>query len=185
MFPDEHIFLLDFEAMSLVLDNPTVDGLLTCSTRLRKLLIDKDPLLHKLARKHQFKPKFEIIGAVSTKELESRMIAEGDIVYWFHKIVPEPGLPSRLVGLDEFLSDMIFSLRGTRITVRELITYVSNVGGGTHQGKPRVGELVHQVIHETARQGTFNGQPYPLISMIAITSVTLNGVRPLYEQLKS
>lgn len=72
---------------------------------------------------------------------------------------------------------------GVPLTVKHLINYVANVGGGVHLGKPSTRDNA-PLIHETADTFQMNGVPYPLSIMRPVVRVTLEALFPLYHQLQ-
>jgi len=131
LFSDERIFVLDIDALQEIVKYPDTRNLLDASVRLRRILTDSgEPLLHKVGRGRDFKPRFKI--AVEREDnpygRPEEFLGEKLLHMWSN---PDPsGFPNvstKEVGLDDFLRSRRHYTRGTEISVKEMINYVANV----------------------------------------------------------
>jgi hypothetical protein len=188
MISNEQRFIWDIDDLREIIKNPEPRNLLAASAILRRLLTDSgEPLLHKVARERDFQPRFIVTGNAVDPALENAVFSNPNLI--LHARDPSAGqmdgsLPTRSLGLDDFLRERIFHIGQTPITIKELINYVANVGGGVHQGSPRKKGNA-QIIHASTDRILINDQPYPLQSMANIGQITLNALLPLYLRIRS
>lgn len=186
LFSNEQRFVWDIDALQEILRYPTQPHLLDASVILRRLLTDSgEPLLHKVARGRDFKPRFVVSGKSGDPELAAKLF-EGLVFAWRNPAFSHyaGSVPTRDLGLDEFLAEVVTRIGKTRITVKELINYVANVGGGVHQGSPRKKDNA-EAIHTSAGQIMINGNPYPLDGMANIAKITVAALYPLYLRIRA
>lgn len=183
---DEQRFVWDINDLQEITHNPQPRNLLAASGILRRLLLDDEALLHKVARGRDFKAKFVVFGNEVDPALESKVLS-----------IPGPqfqltnpafnqtsGGPKRHLDLDKFLRERIAYMGTKPITVKELVNYTANVGGGVHQGKPRKRDNA-ETIHATAHNVLIDAKPYPMQAMLWIATITVNALLPLYWRLRS
>jgi hypothetical protein len=97
--------------------------------------------------------------------------------------IKHDNLPSKTLGLKAFLAEPLHLIEGTTITVYQMLHYVANVGGGTHQGSPQNEKA--EIIHETADQVLIMGHAYPLASIRGIAQVAHEALIPLYHMVRA
>jgi hypothetical protein len=174
---NEERFVIDIDSLREILRNPNTKNLLDASAILRRLLLDGHALMHKVAKGRDFKPRFVV--PVYTPMPTS--IPKPD--FWWTDPSMVQDRSTKNLGLDAFLSEPLHLVDGANITVRQVIDYVANVGGGVHQGKPR--DEKAELIHETSDQTIIMGHAYPLASIRGIAQVTFTALIPLYFRVRA
>jgi hypothetical protein len=123
MYPDEQIFVWDFDALQAIGANPTPKNLLAASAILRRMLMDDgEPLLNKVCRKLAVKVRFTV-SANTTKQgfagVSDRLPQRGLTHLWIN---PDPCIgenPSTTdVELGEFLAVPFLIARKQTLTVK-------------------------------------------------------------------
>lgn len=181
MFSDEEIFVYDIVALKEIIANATTPNLLRASGILRRLLTDNGPLIHKVAGKRDFKIKFKLKNKLDFPD----SLKENLTHLWTSNDPSEfPGIAVREVSLDQFLASEMAMLQGSSITVKQIINYVANVGGGVHQGLPKDKDNA-KIIHDNNGHILLEGKPYPLASLFYISRIVVEALSPLYEQLRA
>ncbi len=163
--------------------NPTPRNLLDASGFLRRVLTDSaGPSLHKVARGRDFKPRFRILD----HDYDGLPVKDGLVFRWVSPAITDgpPHLRDKEVGLDAFLSTRMSTVNGEDLTVKQLINYVANVGGGVHKGEPSKKDNA-RTIHGSADKFYLNGFPYPLASLVPIIKVVLEALMPLYHRVRA
>lgn len=94
-----------------------------------------------------------------------------------------PPMPTQEVGIGELLGYSIAMLNGTRITVKDFISYSANVAGGVHAGTPRAKDKALE-IHQLSQLEIF-GLPTALTSILSIVEIVLAGLLPIVERLRA
>lgn len=187
MISDEQRFVWDIESLQDVAKYPDTRNLIDSSVILRRLLTDSaGPLIHRIAKRVDMQPRFTVL-LKSTKEDVERLISEmtPDIVAM--QINPDPsvmhGASTQQVGLDALLAIPVAYFEGKLLTVKEMINYVANVGGGVHKGQPKKKDNA-ETIHRTANILAVNGNPYPVENLKGIVNITIAGLTPHYLRLR-
>ena len=187
MFSNEYIFVADIDDLQRILKYPDTRNLLGASAILRRLLTDKQPLLHKVAKGRDFKPRFVVALRVEPEPPPPAKEA-GFTSLKFEWTNPaldvRHGMPTKELGLDDFLREPVHQVGSTRITIKQLINYVANVGGGVHQGSPRKKDNA-PTIDASAQSVIIGGNPYPLASMANIAKITRDALYPLYLRVRA
>lgn len=190
MFSDEQLFLWDIDALQEISKYPHAKNLLSASVILRRLLTDSgQPLVHRICRKLNMKPTFKLFSKRKKEDFQKfvdTFPAKESLICVY--LNPDPSItdtPStNEVGLDEFLASPITAFEGKILTVKEIINYVANVGGGVHQGKPTKRDNA-ETIHRTANSIWMNGLPYPLENLRNIINITIAGLTPQRDRLRA
>jgi hypothetical protein len=167
--------------------------LLGSSALLRKLLVDGDPLVHQVNRKHRLPIRFEVVDVAQVFNLLNALEAEmpGTNVFQFinDSLDPEamPGAPRRQVKLDAFLNTPVQSLGDETFTVLDVIKHQANIGGGVHVSKPENGR--EEALSQAEEMYRVGGLPPTLRHLRPIGRVVLKALDPLRvktrESLKS
>ncbi|WP_156467800.1 MULTISPECIES: hypothetical protein [unclassified Methylobacterium] len=143
MYSDSEIFVYDVERLSEIISNPTAGNLISASAILRRIFMDDGvPLIHKVARLVDLKPRFKIYSGYTKDSFEDLHKALSEIAPLNHLYQnPDPSISpaaiTREVGLDEFLGLPFHYAEGKSISVKDIINYCANVGGGVHKGEPK------------------------------------------------
>lgn len=72
---------------------------------------------------------------------------------------------------------------GKLITIKEVIQYCANVGGGIHQRNPRDKNNA-KTIHATANSILINNVPYPIGYLRNIVNICIMAILPVYERVR-
>jgi hypothetical protein len=113
------------------------------------------------------------------------LVSRGDLLFWHMKPDPEGwNVRTRELDLDGFLREPIHIIGNKTFTVKQLINYVANVGGGVHHGKPRRKDNAVE-IHDAALTIWVDGNPFPLAALGPIATVVVKALRPLCVQLRA
>lgn len=184
MYSDEQRFVWDIDALQEIVKYPDARHLVEASAILRRLLTDSaGPLMHKVAAGRDFKPRFKVAPS-GREELDSIL---GDKLL-FHWSNPDPtwggGIQFREMSLDAFLAEPMVFAASKKISVKHLINYMANVGGGVHQGKPTKRDNAEE-IHATGSNVELEGFPYPVASIAPITKIVVEALMPLYLRLRA
>jgi hypothetical protein len=150
-------------------------NLLRMSALLRELLVDgRSSLVVQANRTRRLRLRYHVRTAP----------ASAGLVAWLG-IDPEEaaeGGPVKSLTLDELLAvGMVFAPSMT-FSVRDLITYGSNVLGGVHIGDP---SDAHQGLRDHPLKIEHAGRPLGLVAMVPLAHVVLAGVRPLREVIRA
>ena len=185
MYSDEQIFVWDVESLQAISANPTQRNLLDSSAILRRLLMDDGgPLVHKVARKFGVKVKYRVLNRSIEDLSDMDGVGGATPVHFFQNPMPFESGNAIEVDLGKMLSTPMHRVCGSVLTVRDLIRYCSDVGGGVHQGKPKDRGNA-KIIHETANDIWFGGSPYPLMELQAVIKIVLAALMPMYERLRA
>jgi len=185
MYSDEEFFVWDMDSLRSILGNPTPRNLLDASGILRRLMVDgSNSILQKVAKKFDYKPRFQIGVDFNEMIEEVNKITHGGMLQaWVNpRVWSSAG--GRQVSLDEFLACPVHWAQGTNITIKEIITYVANVAGGVHKGEPRRKDNA-QTIHAIANSLIINGKPLPIESVQPIATIVVAALAPLYQRIRS
>lgn len=169
MFAPEALFIYNFEKLIECNDNPTQRNLFEAVGPLRRLLLDRTPLIHLANRNAKLKVRFNIWS-----DPTMRINYDPNI----HPSTPEL---LKSMSLDEFLKHPVMSSRGTDITVKDAIDYVRNYAGLEHKNEPDTDALK---AAEWVNWIGLGGVPAILFSLRKVISLTLLGCAPLYNNLK-
>jgi hypothetical protein len=190
MISDEQRFVWDLDSLRDIAKSPAPKNLLDASVILWRLLTDSaGPLIHRISRKTGLKPRFRVF--VNREKNEFQQLIDGfpvkDSLISMY-LNPDPSIAdkpnTKEVDLDEFLACPMTFFEGKILTVKEIINYVANVGGGVHQGQPTRRDNA-QTIHRTANSLWINGKPYPLENLRNIMNITTAALVPHYDRLRA
>jgi len=187
LYTNEQRFVWDVDALREIGKYPHPRNLLDASAILRRLLTDDRCLLHKVAKGRDFKPRFAV--AVRDKmeppeEVKKYGITKLAFLWTNPSLDIRDGMPTRELGLDAFLAEPVHQIDQTMITVKQLINYVANVGGGVHQGAPKNRDNA-PTIDASAKVLIIQGKPYPLASIEHIAKITVTALYPLYLRVRA
>jgi hypothetical protein len=185
---NEERFVWDIDDLQDILKYPDARNLVGASAILRRLLTDGECLLHKVSKGRDFKPRFTVAARDSPPEIPEFAKAHGISelkAFWTNPALDvRDGMPTKELGLDDFLREPVHRFGDGKITIKELINYVANVGGGVHQGKPRNRDNA-PLIDATKDTIIINGRGYPLESIKHIAHITRNALYPLYLRVRA
>lgn len=189
MFSNEQRFVWDVDELIEIEKNPSEKNLVGASAILRRLFMDSSgPLIHKVTRKLDMKMSFAV--AAHTNRLRKNPQSQNapgreHLLAEYFNPDPSIGISSEVVvNFDEFLAMPIAYFDGKYLTVKDMISYVANVGGGVHQGLPR-SQGNSAKIHATANSFVINNKPYPLENIRNIISITVKALMPVYIRLRA
>lgn len=181
MNPDV-LFLKRCEQLQLLVESHREIEILDLAARLRQLLADKHPLTATV-NTNKVKLRFEVgyfDGPPDPFEayVQFQSLEDGVDPYTRHK----PQVPKRL-NIDEFLAHHVMTVSGERRTIKDIIRHVSNVAGGVHHDPTPDQE--YAILVELARAFSVGGLPAGFRILKAIGRVTLRGLQPLIEDVRS
>lgn len=190
MFSNEQRFVWDIDSLARIKENPTPPNLLEASAILRRIFMDDgEALLNKVSRGLGMKAHFRVfVGSHSIDAFKARManipVRDSLIMAYFN---PDPSISQNAkteeLSADDFLRSPIHSADDKVITVKEVIRYCSDVGGGIHQGTPRKKNNAETIYKYSGIQ--FNDNPMPLMCMRNVINIALEGLMPLYSRLRA
>lgn len=190
MFKDVQIFLWDVEQLKEIQRNPSPRNLLASSAILRRILMDDGvPLIHKVSRELDLKIRFTVFYDAGKNEFD-QIIENIPVKRGLKHIYINPdttisnNAKTKDVDLGEFLAVPMFLAQDKSLTVKEIIRYCANVGGGVHKGVPRDRDNA-KIIHETANEVWFNNVPYPIEIMRNIVNICVEAFQPAYDRIKA
>lgn len=174
----EQLFLQQLEQMSVHLAGGKELDTLNLGGVLRQMICDEKPLLM-FVNKNRIPIRFKVVASNEHGMPDFLKTAA------FHFVTPyHHDMKVRIVDLDiqGFLAHPIIRLSGTPITVKALIRYAANVGGGVHYDpKPKPEYRPIQSI-----EGLITGNlPISLKAIRDISIVFLEAVEPLKLLLES
>jgi hypothetical protein len=189
MISSERRFVYDIDSLRQIASNPTEQNLLNSTVFLRRILTDSaGPSLHKVAKGRDFIPRFRVVDLPKPDA-----VPHGGQLHSFQIQNPDPSenpaLPTKEIGLDDFLGLFLGRTEGVDYTVKQIINYVANVGGGVHHGEPKNKDNAKQIHHTAAEVQIhfYHGEqhyPYPVWLTRSIINIVLEALRPLYERLR-
>ncbi len=152
---------------------------------LRKLLLDKVPLVNQVNRKYKLKITYEICD---TEKLFATFNVPGVPPLQFIGIqdaldpcsIPNP--PVKIVRRDAFLKTKVQASNGQYFTVRELIKYLANIAGAVHAGKSGTEE--NETLSEIESTLSVGGLPPTPGQLRAIGRVVLKAFTPLADAVR-
>jgi hypothetical protein len=183
MYSDEQVFVWDIDDLIEIAKNPTPPNIIAASATLRRLLtVSGQPLIHKVVKGRDFKLRFKVIDHHYGKP----PISDGLVFHWSR---PDPGfsahtLKDKEIGLDEFLKLYVGCAGSSDLTVKQMINYVANVGGGVHKCVPKGNKDNAKIIHESSNDIIINGFPYPLAILLPVINIVLETLMPLYQRVR-
>jgi hypothetical protein len=147
---------------------------LTISALIRKLLLDAGRLTDEVNRPHRLRLRF--VANRGTPPTDPRP------VFWsvqdgLDPNTARPGRAPEEMSRDQFLAVTILEFDGVGLTVRDVVDYLANVGGGVHHSQPTTAkEFALASVESELRVG---GYPPALRSLLAVARVTLHALEPL------
>ena len=158
-------------------------ALIRLSGLIRHLLLDGQPLLHKVNAIYHLKLRFSVhAGLKSTARdaLHDLLYNDGQTVLHAIGLSPD-GAPSIEIALDEFLQIKCLWYRGIEITVRNVILTVAHILGGIHTLEAQ--SEIEETLLMLEREVTTNGNSIPLDAMKDIARVVSAAVTPLVHEI--
>lgn len=177
----EWLFVETIDDLNRRIKEPDIQNryqLLGIAPLLRKLLLDKPPLINTIRA---------VRPDISTKFHISQWSDPGDdsLPFYLRLAGPEPVAHSDepyLPKLKQFIGAKVGQARDLPLTVRDVVRYYAHVEGGVHFGKPT--SDAEGILSEFAPilLGHSTGQ----IQILAhIGSIVVNALTPLYESILS
>jgi hypothetical protein len=161
---------------------PEYDVLMSAAS-LRKLLLDGEPLVHRVNRERRLRIRFRAnCGGPPAHVIEDHP------TYWsIHDgFDPETGhsrsrAPSEL-RLEEMLRCVVMLVDGENMSVHDLIDFCAHIEGAVHVGKPKTPkEKAQALVAEEIRVG---GMPPSTQSLLAIGRVVVHGLTALRDEIR-
>jgi hypothetical protein len=141
---------------------------------LRQLLIDGEPLIHRINRKYHLNIEFEIVEPSSPPILP--------VVHWQNLLAAGFPEAKRIrVNLERLLNAMCLRCDSFDYTVRDLIKTCANIMGGIHHCAPDTKEKSLLDLDKTIEVA---GEIPSLQALKAIVTIVLNGLLPLVNAIE-
>lgn len=185
MFSDEEVFLMKMDTLAEIGRNPTLPNSLTASAIFRLFFLDENAIVPKLAKTHKFKLRFRVadtppLPADRPGPYPDRPLR---LVAAFQDLNPSWRHPTKEVALAELLATWAHVHEAKRYTVRDIIDYTANVGGGVHQSKPK--RESQKNIHAGINGGQIMEQPFPIFTIGWLTKLVLDTLEPLEQRIRA
>ena len=190
-------FTAAYEDLSRCYSDPTEYSMLQASALLRKLLVDKAPLIFRVNQPEMLgTPKLKLVFPfVAMIEWDILMhgtnIPRPD-VEWLGDLSVAPFRPSmrRLnLSYDEFMKFPFVRVGASTYSARRVIQYVAHVVGGVHIGTPDAEQQPLRDAQDQMEQllGFFNLPKREMVLDVlrAIVGATVRGVKPLVTAVVS
>ncbi|MFA6970745.1 MAG: hypothetical protein WC208_05000 [Gallionella sp.] len=157
--------------------------LIRLSGLIRHLLLDKQPLLHKVNVGYGLELQFPVsAGLTSPARDELHELLHHDGQTLLHAIALFPnGAPSIEITLDEFLRTKCLWYRGIDITVKNVIRTIAHIRGGVHTGEAK--DEVDETLLSLEREITTESNPLPLDALKDIARVVNAAATPLVHAI--
>ena len=165
--------LRDLATRAVSSDDYTILG---ASALIRKLLIDRSPLVDQVNRDYRLRLVFEI----SESRTSIPGVPEPNVWSVQDGLDPEtsrPGKPRKTVNRDQLLATVLAIVDGKPYSLREIVLFEANVMGGVHAGSPN--EQKEKVLHAVNSKLAIGGTRASLRQLQAISRVVLKGLEPL------
>lgn len=156
--------------------------LLETSGRLRKLLLDGDPLVHQVNRQRRKRIRYIATDPNDAWSKTILSIGDGPMI-WFMGAGISPRLASRpsarpiSLTHDQFLALRAARIQGTDIPVKAVILQLANIEGGVHAGTPKT-DMERQLaaVNEAFTVGEIGAIT---ATIYGITEVVVHALEPL------
>ena len=123
---NNELFLSTLDELDVKAQSNDSYDLLTISALIRKLLIDSDPLVHRVNRQYKLKLQFHI--GLPPDDLKPSQPGEiWSIQDGFDPTTGYPGRPAATVSLDGLLSAKVLMAQGRFFTVKDFVKYEANI----------------------------------------------------------
>jgi hypothetical protein len=149
---------------------------------LRRLLVDREPLIDQVNRERHVKVRFRVnVAKPLWKGAGTTAPA-----FWSREdgLDPERALSApevREVSRDGLLSMVVMIYRTHEVTVKDLILQGANIGGVVHAGRPR--DKKEEALLDVEHQMAIGGLPGGVRTLQAIGRVVLQGLDPLRRSI--
>ena len=153
--------------------------ILGISGLLRKLLLDDHPLLDQVNREYKHRITFRVIECKSPDLLKAEKTIYYDVI---DALDPDAPINSDDVVLhlkkDAFLNKLVAFFNDSPITIRDIIKYEANIGGGVHAPNAPKDET-HNNIRDLNRLFVLKGYSVTTYHLRLIAKVVLLALKPL------
>lgn len=176
----EQLFVRTVHDLEIRLGSSDWYEVLGAAPLMRKLLWDRHPLVHRANRRRQVQLRFAVAVRPSRPQssVQPLMSFVGD------GIDPEarvPGASIETVSVDGLGRVVVGTVRGAELTVRDVVTFEANVGGGVHLGSPK--KLGHRVAAELGDSMFVDEVPATLHQLRVIGRIVVRGLDPLRQAI--
>lgn len=169
------LFIKDLENLEERMQSRDEYEILGIAALLRKLLLDKEPLVDQVNRSRRLKIRFKINPP--------KIPMDPPPTFWSIEdgLDPETARPRRTgpaeVRKDEFLAAQVLYVNGKVFTVRDIILYMANVHGAVHAGNPKNSK--DKTLKKIADMFSIGGLQAGIRLLRAIARVVIKGLQPL------
>jgi hypothetical protein len=172
--PEECFFFDTLQDIQEKLAVSTRYSLIRSSGLLRQLLIDGEPLIHRINRRYHLKIEFEIVEPSSLPILPE--------VDWQNLLAAGFPKAKRIrVNLERLLNTNFLRCNSFDYTVKDLIKTCANIMGGIHHITPDTKE---QSLLDLDKAIEMAGEIPSLKALKAIVTIVLNGLLPLVNAIE-
>jgi hypothetical protein len=151
---------------------------------LRKLLLDRQPLIDAVNRSRRLPVRFQVHDGSPYQDL---VLSSGPTFYALQDAFdPETVLVANAriadVDRDELLRRGIVLMDGLWFSVADIVTYVAHVEGAVHRGQPR--DNKQRALAATSIR--IGGYDSPVVrSLLAVARVVARGLEPLEARIRA
>lgn len=184
MISPEEIFVNDFDALQAIIDNPTNPNLLAASAILRRLLIDSQPILHRVNKSRGLKIRFKIVEHTDEGIFAGAPDFMRDGLIFFSPYTFGIDKAMKAVSLDEFLKSKVTRLQEKSFSVSDLIRYAANNAGGVHYDPPAEGHR-YGPLNNTLANVNINGVSMSLFPIRDICRIVVEALDGLYSSVRA
>lgn len=164
----------DIEERSKSQDPYTILGV---SALIRKIFLEKHPLVDTVNQRFREKLKFTIsAGRIPKKE----NLPAGS--FWSQQdgLDPDtspPGIPTKILGRKDFFQHVVIATSEYRHTIRDVIRYQAHVVGGVHAGAPE--DDKEKALEKIDQLFLIGGHAMATRQLLAVARVILKALSPL------
>lgn len=155
-------------------DNIIISGI------LRKLLIDGEPLVDLINRKHKLKIRFRINEPEppNRKSLLVYSIEDGldpDTSPPIHKVME--------LNKEKFLSTKVMFIKDFEYSIKDIVKQVAHIDGGVHVGHPN--NQKEESLYLFKQKWFLGGAPISMRTLRAIGRIVINSLEPLFSEVST
>lgn len=175
---DEKLFLSTLDDIEEKIKKGDAYSITRAAGLLRHLLLDGEPLVHAVNRKHRLKVEFETIDFTFKIPIRPH-------IHWQNLDPTElnPGALRITVDLQSFLAAEVLVYDQHDFTVKDILKAVAHIKGGVHSGKAKNDkEAAMLKLDELISIKELDAST---AALKGILSVAVNGLQPLANTIRS
>jgi hypothetical protein len=165
---------------------PRIDEymMLTASAALRLILLDEQPLLHKVNRTRRMDIRFEVCSETTPVV---KVVLEDRPEFWalldWISPVYAPGCITLSLDRERFLAKRAAIVQGHDVSVKDVILQIAHVAGGVHAGAARTD--IEKALQEQSELMAIGGIPAVERMIKGIAAVVADALIPLGERIRA